>query len=1183
MAAATSPRPPGIAGSLRHQRIFLTGATGFVGRVLVEKLLWSVPDVGRLLLLIRPDRERSAADRLRHEVLGAELMGRLQALHGDGWEAWAASKMEAVAGDLGQDFLGLDRAGYEALAGRVDLVVACAATVTFDERLDRALELNTRGAGRILALARDAGNVPLLHVSTAFVSGRREGTVPERVLGLAPPEGGGAGEPDLEAVLAELDLACRRIGAAGVQADKPYVEAGAALAERYGFHDVYTLTKSLGELLLVRDQGAVPVTIVRPGIVESAAAEPMAGWIDAIRVADPLLVAYGRGRVREFPGAAGAVLDIVPVDHVVHAMLAALAEMAAMPEVAEPAPLGPGAGAAAPPATAGCRVYHVGSSRNPLSLGELVAGAREGFAKAPLRDERGEPIAVAAPRFVAPERLCRRLQVRRRRVRALLRLLRSTPLGPRLGSAERTLDHFLHLLQVYGPYLAHRARHDDGATHGLWSRLSAADQATFPFDITALRWRSYIADVHVPGVERYALRTETGAPPPARPQDDELAGMHARGEYPPAQAATLFGLFATAARMDPDAVALQTCRGGRWLRYTYGQALTATSNIALRLATRHGIERGDRVVLWGGGGPEWVLTALAVYRLGAVTVPLDPQWPAREVNDAARLTRAKLICAAPQLAGTLCDASCPLVTLAAPFVPAPHVGLLPGASGDSAADAARDSSDLASILFTSGTTVAPKAVPLTHANFLANVRALLPGVRPSRERMLSVLPLHHVFELVMGLLLPLASGSTISYVAEIKPAELSWMMSATRPTMLIAVPRLLELLLHGVRQRVAAAGPFPAFLFARLFAASALTGGRGGRFLFAGLHRAFGGALRRIAVGGSALAPELARSYQLLGFAVAEGYGMTETSPVLTVNPWRAVRLGSVGKPLPGVEIEVRPVEGAEPGAGEIWVRGANVMSGYYDNPEASAAVLRDGWLCTGDVGRLDADGYLHLSGRTKDIIVTGAGKNVHPEEVELRYRGIPGVQELVVLGLPDPAARGGGEHVGAVVVPRPGAAEPQWAEIRAAIAARSAGVPSYQQIAQVELWWGDLPKTTTQKVKRADLRAALLAGRRGDRPAIVAAAASPAATPASAGASRNRAELWVIATLARSTHVRPDLISPADRLGELGLDSLTKVQVIGELEARFDLRVDDASVASLACVQDLFDLVRAERPLASS
>ena len=279
---------------------------------------------------------------------------------------------------------------------------------------------------------------------------------------------------------------------------------------------------------------------------------------------------------------------------------------------------------------------------------------------------------------------------------------------------------------------------------------------------------------------------------------------------------------------------------------------------------------------------------------------------------------------------------------------------------------------------------------------------------------------------------------------------------------------------------------------------SARTGGRYGTVLFSKVHSTFGGALRRIVVGGSALEPSLGRTYQQLGIKVSEGYGMTETSPVLTVNPWDAIRFGAVGKPIAGVEVDLRPVDGADPGAGEVWVRGPNVMSGYYRNPEATAAVLREGWLCTGDIGRFDGDGYLYLCGRTKDVIVSDAGKNVYPEEVEVRYRGLPGVRDLVVLGVP---GSGRGERVCAVVVPHPEATEAQIEEIRAAIAARSEGVPSYQQITQIEIWRGDLPKTTTLKVKRGKLRDAVLAGHRGDG----RTSASPA--PAPTGASLSKEE----------------------------------------------------------------------------
>jgi len=1122
------------AGSLRGQRIFITGATGFVGKVLVEKLLWSAPEVGKLILLVRSDSERSGSSRFDEEILGAPIMARLKARHGDGWRAWIKTRIEIVEGDLGRDRFGLGPEAFAGLAAQVDRVVACAATVRFDERLDRALEINTRGVLRTLALACEAG-APMLQVSTCFVSGKREGLVEEAILGSDSPE-----DPDSEprSILAALEERSRQAADSAA-----LVAAGRASAAEYGFHDVYTLTKALGERLIERERAQLPVAVVRPAIVESAATEPMPGWIDAVRVADPLLVAYGKGHGRDFPGAAKAELDVVPVDFVVNAMIAALARL--------------GRGESAGDRV---RVYQVGSNRHPITLGTLVNRARRGFERHPLRDSSGDPIELKRPRFVDPARYERNLSKRLRR--AARKANRRS--ADRLAVAEAgRLAHAVRLLEIYRPYLDHGARYDDRATQALWSSLSAADRQEFPFDVSTLDWDAYVSDVHIPGLVRFALRAESGEPVPAV-SVDRVADAHSRGEFPATGASSTYGILASAAMADPRAIAFQTCRAGCWLRYSYGQAATAATNLAVRLADQYGIAAGDRVVVWGGASPEWVLTTFAVHRLGAVTVPLDPQWPAEEIAEAARLTGAKLICAAPGLAESLVDWDGTVAELSTPFVPEPDAPLLRGV--DSLGSGACEE-DLACILFTSGTTVAPKAVPLTHGNLLANVRALVPVMESSRERLLSVLPIHHAFEFTVGLLVPLVGGGTISYLAEFKPEEIRWMMGATRPTMLVAVPRLLELLHDGIFRSVRGGPAFLAPLFRCLHVLSALTGGRFGRQLFGGVHRSFGGALRRVATGGAALDPDLGRSFRRMGIEVAEGYGMTETSPVLTVNPWGAMRFGSVGRPLEGVEIDVRPSNGAGIGAGtgEIWVRGGNVMAGYLDAPEASREVLNRGWLNTGDTGFFDGDGYLHIAGRTRDVIVTSAGKNVYPEEVESRYRDLPDVEELVVLGLP---GQGNREVVGAVVVPRSGAGKEA---IDQALATRSSGVPSYQQIARAVLWTGALPKTTTLKVKRRLLREAVIAGEESgpvDAPV-------PLRSPAP-GSEPSEVEAWVLEALARLTRRRPDTLGSKVRLVELGLDSLARVELMAEVEGRFGLRMDEDSAAALSRVGDVVEWLEA-------
>ncbi|MEM7582760.1 MAG: AMP-binding protein [Acidobacteriota bacterium] len=1130
-----------IASVLAGQRLFLTGGTGFVGKVLVEKLLWSIPDLGGLLVLIRPAAGHDAEQRFQSELAASPIMARLRMRHQGDWQAWLASKVEVVSGDLAQEHFGLDAASYRELCQGVDRVVASAATVTFDERLDLALALNAHGARRTLQLARDAGSVPLLHVSTAFVCGRRNGVIPERVVSQEAV--------DADVVLPALEQASAAMDPRA--ADSEWVAAGAAQAKRFGFNDIYTLTKALAERLLDQQRGDVPLAILRPAIVESALREPIPGWIEAVRVCDPLLAAYGRGRTTEFAGSADVPLELIPVDHVANAMIAALA---ALPERAEDGPV---------------PVYQLGSHRNPITLGELMSHAREGFRQSPLREADGAPIAVGEARFTDPDRYLAGLEVQRKRARTLSRWVprkRTSPARLKLGSAERTFDHLIHLLSVYRPYLSHGASFDDARTRELWQSLSPADRDAFGFDVETIDWPSYVAGTHVPGLVRFALKAETGAPVPVPEAERESARVILeRAATHAARANTWFELFAATAEAYPDVAALQICRQGQWLRYTYAQALTATANLAVLLRDRYGISAGDRVMLLSTGCPEWILTTLAVHRLGATTVPLDPQWPADEVAQAAALVDARLICAAPPLVDAVAAAvgaessSRGVVALAAPFVPGPDVERVPGAEEVGAVGSA---DDLASIIFTSGTTVAPKAVPLTHANYLTNVRDLVPLMRLTRERLLSVLPIHHVFEQMVGFLVPMTGGATFSYVAEIKPAEISWMMNTVKPTVLVAVPRLLELLHGGIMKNVEAGGPFLQNLFKVLFALSRRKNGENGHKLFKKVHQRFGGSLRRIATGGSALEPSLGRSFQLMGFKIGEGYGMTETSPCLSVNPWDAIRFGSVGRPLAGVEIDLRPpadgAEGVEPGAGEVWVKGGNVMAGYFENPQATAAVIRDGWLNTGDIGRFDDDGYLHLSGRTKDVIVTSAGKNVYPEEVEVRYKELPGVAELVILGLPSES----GERFTALVVPAPDADE---AEIRAAFTARSRDVPSYQQVTGVEIWRGDLPKTTTMKVKRAVLRDAVLAGERGS--------GTTAAPPAPVEETRTESQEAIVETLARLTRARPDLLSASDRLADLGVDSLTRVELVGELETRFNVRLDDSTAASLESVGDLFDL----------
>jgi long-chain acyl-CoA synthetase len=376
------------------------------------------------------------------------------------------------------------------------------------------------------------------------------------------------------------------------------------------------------------------------------------------------------------------------------------------------------------------------------------------------------------------------------------------------------------------------------------------------------------------------------------------------------------------------------------------------------------------------------------------------------------------------------------------------------------------------------------------------------------------------------------------------------------------------------------------------------------RALFKKVHATFGGRVRMFVSGGAPLDPKVYEAFREMGFELVEGYGLTETAPVLTMNPLGATRPSSVGQPLPGVRLWISRPDAH--GVGEVVVAGENVMRGYYERPEDTARVLSKGWFRTGDLGYLDADGYLYLTGRIKDLILTAAGKNVYPDEVEQHYKGIPGVKDFTVIGVRPADALG--EEVHVVVVPEPAtpagaatassaadasgggvteSADAVRARLEQAFLERSARLPSYQHVRAVHVWDGDLPKTSTLKVKRARVKAEIearlagIAGHDASAGASSAASGQPhahgqpggAATSAGAPASRN-AEI-VYTFLSRLTNVPASEINPRKMLEiDLAVDSLMRVEIAAFLESRFGVHLSDDQQLALKTVGDILDKV---------
>ncbi|HEY5133857.1 MAG TPA: AMP-binding protein, partial [Candidatus Krumholzibacteriaceae bacterium] len=388
--------------------------------------------------------------------------------------------------------------------------------------------------------------------------------------------------------------------------------------------------------------------------------------------------------------------------------------------------------------------------------------------------------------------------------------------------------------------------------------------------------------------------------------------------------------------------------------------------------------------------------------------------------------------------------------------------------------------DVAAICYTSGTTGEPKGVVLSNRNLVSNVescRRRVPFLET--DTFLSILHLYHTYATTCNLLAPLSTGAAIFFGRSLKSRDIREDIERERITIICGVPLLFESMAKTIEKRIAERPIYERFLLRATAPAIAalgrLTRGNVARALFRRKLAAGGLASLRFCISGAAaLKGDVDRSLSTIGIPVLQGYGMTEASPVISVNPLGRARRGTIGPPLPGVEVRI--AEPDDEGAGEILVKGPNVMAGYLDNPRATAEVLRDGWLHTGDIGKLRRDGYLTFIGRRKSVIVTAGGKNVYADEIEIALNGCWCILESIVLPTKD---RKGNEQVGAIVVPdheaisalreSAGNLTDEGVEslVTTEIKKICAELPEYKRIREVRIRNEELPKTSTRKVKR--------------------------------------------------------------------------------------------------------------------
>ncbi|MEW5977844.1 MAG: AMP-binding protein [Acidobacteriota bacterium] len=590
--------------------------------------------------------------------------------------------------------------------------------------------------------------------------------------------------------------------------------------------------------------------------------------------------------------------------------------------------------------------------------------------------------------------------------------------------------------------------------------------------------------------------------------------------------------------------ALAHRRGLRTERWSYRRWTEAAHCFAHELDER-GIAKGDRILLWAESSSWWAAAFFGSLVRGVVVVPLDPQSHPDFVRRIQDQVRARWLVRGSETSppGVVDD------------LPASSIEGLPAQlerhAGKPAVCAELSGDDLVEIVFTSGTTADPKGIRLTHANLLANLNPLEHEIRKYLRwerwvhpiRFLCSLPLSHVFGQMMGLFVPPLLRGSVFFENALNPSEIARDIRRERVSVMAAVPRVLEILQEKVLRDLNAGG---SDLAARLSAAQTQHFVRRW-WTFREVHRRFGWKFWAFVSGGATLDADVESFWNSLGYAVVQGYGMTETAALITVaHPFKHGRR-SIGKALPGTELRMDE-------KGEIWVRGASVAAGYW---QQSLGSLTDseGWLKTGDVAEQDAGGQWYFRGRQKDVIVTAAGINIYPDDLEAVLNRQPEVRTCAVVGAEGPH----GPEPLAVIIP-----SGEESGIPRAVQRANTALAPHQQIRHWAIWTErDFPRTSTQKVRKAEL--------------LKVVKPSPAATASQATTSATGAdEVAVVGVLRQVSGQHQAPIGLDSRLDvDLKLDSLGRVELLNALEDRFQVDLDERAFTAATTVEEVVNMVR--------
>ena len=1178
----------------KGKTIFFIGGTGFVGKVTLSMLLHNFPDVGRVYATVRARDANESKIRFWTSIVTSPTFDPLREKYGDGFEDFIKSKVVPVNGDVGNEFLGLDEKEAKKIMRDTDIIINGAGNVTFNPPLESALRTNVVGSNNIIKLARMMKKPRLVHVSTCFVAGKRSGPIWENepVVGYFPRKDELPGT--VFDVNREVEDCARLSEQARQEADdavqhakfreqarnrfieegrdpddeselksaifrerKMWIrerttELGAERAEYWGWTNIYTYSKSLAEQIIASQDDIVKV-LVRPSIVESSNQYPFPGWNEGFTTTAPLILIALRGQPI-IPVNEKLVLDIIPVDMVSGAILAATMNALVDPN---------------PPL-----VFQASSGdSNPNDMKRIVGLVglykRQHFKE----KETGNKIVNRLAGMVETQTVTNRtyqlasapmLNKLAKRADSLLDKANPRWGGGRIGnivsdlkksveSFEQTTKETMDAFAMFKPFMIDNEylyRSDN--VRALQLVIKEKEKDLLPWYPERLDWYDYWLNVHFPGMRKWVLPT----------LEEELKAVEKRSyTYK-----DLLDLFDTSVKRFPTRVAMRIERDGRKEQYTYEDVNELTLRAAGFLAKK-GIASGSRVILFSNNMPEWGMTYFGILKAGATAIPIDPASTVDEIIAFAKAGEASAIVMSPKLAAEWnADTLVRNEGEARTKSKSKAKGSADKSVGipiwtfddvfemqDETEEAKRNAllpekihaTSVASLIFTSGTTGTPKAVMLSHKNFV-NMISMLSSVLDMdiTDGVLSVLPMHHTFEFSAGFLTPFSNGTQITYLNELTAEDLARTIENSHVTGLVGVPALWEMLHRRIKTRLRERGDWIADLADSVIDFNAWirdnTPFNLGPIVFFPIHQGMGGKMRYLISGGSALSEKVQKDLHGLGFTVLEGYGLTESSPVLTVaRPGNKLLRGSVGKPLPGVEVKIDSPD--ENGVGEVLARGQNVMVGYYNNDKATEAVLNDRWLKTGDLGRLDEDGNLFIVGRSKDVIIDSNGKNIYPDEIEDHYGKSAYIKEMSVVGLADDD---GGEKIAALVVPD---YEHDIALSRSEVNKQievhfrevSASLAFFKRVKVLHITPFELPRTATRKVKRPEVVEMLQTLE--DR--------SKSNTKTVVESKGDDNMLWIRKVVASVSNRPLSDIAVEDKLADLGFDSLMFVELQAAVE----------------------------------